>query len=341
MPGRSHFSGLTPTGGGYRHLFGPVRSRRMGLSLGVDLVPFKTCAFDCVFCQLGTTTALTLERREYVPVEAVLAELDGWLAGGGRADYVTLAGSGEPTLHVGFGRVLDGIGDRAAIRRALLSNGALFFLPEVRSDAAKAEVVKVSLSAWDQASFAAVNRPHSELRFELVVDGLRRFRCEYSGELWVETMLVGGLNDGPEAVDRIAALVTELAPDKVQLNTVVRPPAFSEAQAVAKERLTELANRFRPAAEVIGEADRLSEEAGEGAPSWNDAERLMRRHPCTVRDVASFLELPEKEAEALLAEAVRQGRIRPQPVADQVYYSAADASTVTGDEDSRAPSRDR
>jgi len=126
----------------YRHLFGPVPSRRLGRSLGVDLTPFKTCTLDCIFCQLGHTTNKTLDRKEYVPVVAVEAELETWIKEGGKADYITLSGSGEPTLHTRFGEVLQFVRDQTAIPTALLSNGTLFWLPEVREAARHADIVK-------------------------------------------------------------------------------------------------------------------------------------------------------------------------------------------------------
>jgi wyosine [tRNA(Phe)-imidazoG37] synthetase (radical SAM superfamily) len=137
----------------YRYLFGPVPSRRLGLSLGVDLNPVKVCTENCVFCQVGRTTELTAERREWVPTAEVLAEFDRWAAAGGTADYVTLSGSGEPTMHAGFGEVLRRVQATGRYRTALLSNGSLMWRPEVRRDAAAADVVKVTISAWDEASF--------------------------------------------------------------------------------------------------------------------------------------------------------------------------------------------
>ena len=152
--------------GDYKYLFGPVPSRRLGRSLGVDLTPHKTCSLDCVFCQLGRTTEKTIARQEYVPTDKVLAELAEWLDRDGQADYITLSGSGEPTLHSGFGKVLEFIRSKSVIPAVLLTNGTMLQLPEVREAAACANVVKISLSAWNQASYEWVNRPHNQLRFE-------------------------------------------------------------------------------------------------------------------------------------------------------------------------------
>lgn len=161
----------------FTYLFGPVPSRRLGRSLGVDLTPRKTCTFDCVFCQLGPTTHKTVQRQAYVPTAAVIAELTQWLHAGGTADYITLAGSGEPTLHADFGAIIQFLRAATTIPVALLTNGSLLGDPAVRAAAAQANVVKASLSAWDQPSFASINRPHAALTCAAVVEGLRQFRA--------------------------------------------------------------------------------------------------------------------------------------------------------------------
>jgi len=235
----------------YRYLFGPVHSRRLGRSLGIDLLDRRRCSFDCVFCEVGATELLTLERREYVPTAAVIAEFQEWLATGGTADVVTLSGSGEPTLHSGFGDVIDAVHAACHLPVALLTNSTLLWNTEVRAAAARADIVKVSLSAWDDESLAALNHPAAGLTFARLIEGLRTFRECYSGALWVETLLVRGVNDKPEQVSRIAALVASLHPDKVQLNTVVRPPADHHACAVDAKTLSHLSRLFEPPAEII------------------------------------------------------------------------------------------
>ena len=236
----------------YQHIFGPVNSRRLGRSLGIDLVPRKVCSFNCVFCQVGCTTDLVLERAEYVPFDEVLSEFDGWLAEGGTADYATLAGSGEPTLHSRFGDVIKAVRDRCDARPVLLSNGSLFHLADVRGAACGADIVKGSLSAWDQASFERINRPHPDLSFDNVVSGVKALREEFGGELWLEVVAVGGVNDTADAMERIAALANGVKAERIHLNTVIHPPAEDTALAVPSERLREFAGLFEPAAEVLG-----------------------------------------------------------------------------------------
>ena len=306
--------------GGYRYLFGPVPSRRLGRSLGVDLVPVKTCTFNCPFCEVGLTTAHTVERREYVPVDDVLAEFDDWLAAGGEADIITVAGSGEPTLHSRFGDILAGIAARCDIPTALLTNSSLMHLSEVRAGAANASIVKVSLSAWDQASFARINHAHPSLVFESMVEGLRGLRRDYGGRIWMEVFLMAGVNDTPEQVQRIAKVAQDIRPDRIQLNTVVRPPADGEAGAVTPEALQELAGLFEPRAELI--VGFQGEPCRDGAATEAEIVSMLARRPCTAADIAASFGLSVAEAEVLVEQLEDEGRIIPEARDNGVYYLA-------------------
>ncbi len=336
---------------GYSFLFGPVRSRRLGRSLGIDLVPLKVCTYDCPYCQVGVTTDKTLARREYVPVSAVLSEFDHWLAHDGKADCVTLAGGGEPTLHSRFGEVIEAVGARSGLRRILLSNGSLFFLPEVRASAAKAEVVKATLSAWDTASYQAAHHPHPELGFDGFVAGLKAMRTGFRGEYWLEVFVIPGVNDLPEQVERIARLAREIAPDRIHLNTAVRPARDGVTQAVSALKLEALAGLFSPVAEVVvsnaSVPEMVSTSSGWTATSGRGqtppggrrppdgcldnenvsaaalAERIMaliHRHPCTVADMAVTVGMPPAALEKPLADLVAAGALRRESRGGAVFY---------------------
>lgn len=305
----------------YQYLFGPVPSRRFGRSLGVDLVPRKTCSLNCVFCQLGPTAQTTRQRREYVPTEAVLEELEHWLAEGGLADFITLSGSGEPTLHTRFGDVLQFARRASSLRTALLTNGTLLFLPEVRAAACHAHVVKVSLCAWDESSFVRLHRPHPGLTFEQLLQGQRALRAEFRGELWLEVVLVDGFNATLEQVRKIAELARTLRPDRIHLNTVVRPPADPQARPIAVEQLQALADLFTPRAEVL-EAFR----GGRATPLALDAEavlQLLRRRPCTAEQLAELLGEPAEGVAACLETLCATGRARREARGSEIYYLAS------------------
>ena len=306
--------------GDYRYLFGPVPSRRFGRSLGVDLNSFKTCSLDCVFCQLGQTTEKTIERREYVPMEIVLAELDRWLKTDGKADYITLSGSGEPTLHSRFGEVLHFIRQNSTIPAALLTNGTMLHLPEVRDAAAIAQVVKLSLSAWDQASYEWVNRPHPQLRFDDLVEGQKAFRARFKKELWMEVFLMNGINAFPSDVKRIAALAKEIGPDRIQLNTVVRPPAEDFAAPLSRERLETLTGLFDPVAEVIAEFK--TTQAGPIQANQKTIFSMLQRRPCTSNQIADTFGMHLNEVSKYLGNLTRTKQIRTERKDGEVYYAA-------------------
>lgn len=310
----------------YKHLFGPVPSRRLGRSLGLDLVPFKTCSFDCIFCQLGKTTRKTNARREYVPVDEIIAELDAWLHSGDTADYITLAGSGEPTLNREFGRVIEFARQATRIPVALLTNGSLLIDPEVRTQAAKANVVKVSLSAWNQSSLEHVNRPVRGIEFKRLIEGQRLFRSQFPGELWMEVFLVWGTNATPKDVAEIAELVQVIAPDKIQLNTAVRPPCEEFAYAVPEEHLRELAQLFVPPAEVIAEYS--SDSSAKVHATEADILELLERRPCTLEQLCRVFGLHRNEASKYLGKLGRTGRVRQLRKDGEVFYAGVRADTA-------------
>lgn len=293
-------------------------SRRLGRSLGVDLVPLKTCTFDCVFCQAGGTTNLTLDRREYVPVAAVVEELAAWLKVDGISNFITLAGSGEPTLHSRFSEVIDAIHEKSSIRCALLSNGSLFSLPEVRAGATKADVVKVSISAWDQNMLERANRPHRQLVLDDIIDGIRTFRSEFSGKLCVEVFALPGINADPDNMKHIAELVSSVKPDQVHLNTAVRPAAEPWVQPVSPGELGQFVELFNPKAEIITEyrsgASR-TKQVGE-----QEILAVLERRPCTAEDIAQVTGLDRGELAGFLGNLVKDGKARREDSEGKIYY---------------------
>jgi wyosine [tRNA(Phe)-imidazoG37] synthetase (radical SAM superfamily) len=301
-------------------VFGPVPSRRLGRSLGVDLVPFKTCTYDCIYCQLGRTTCRTIQRKEWVPLDAVLDELKLQLPT--RPDYITLSGSGEPTLHSRIGQVIDAIQVLTSIPVAVLTNGSLLWQPDVRAQLANADVVLPSLDAGDEFRFRALNRPHEDISFERMLEGLVEFRREFRGQYWLEIFLLDGYTALPSEVAKLAKWVKRIHPDKVQLNTVARPPAEHFAMGVPPERLKRLANLFRPRAEVIaehpgGRAFRAFKPGGEAVLA------LLRRRPCLVEDVARGLGLHRTEALKLITDLEARRQVVSSMMDGRCYYRAA------------------
>jgi len=303
----------------YHYVFGPVPSRRFGRSLGIDLIPHKTCTLDCVYCQLGRTRVKTVERKAFMPVIAVLDEIEDWFQKDEKADYITLSGSGEPTLHKDFGVVLRSL-KPYPIPSVLLTNGTLLHLPEVRDAASHADIVKVSLNAWNQNLFNYIHRPHPEITFELLMDGLKKFRAQFHGQLWMEVFLVLGLNSMSRDVENIAERVNEIRPDRVHLNTVVRPPAEDFAAGMARERMEPFCHLFNPPAEVISEFN------GGGIGGFHTNEdaimSMLRRRPCTSAQIAKVFGLHLREVAKYLDQLMRDKQIRINSSRSDVYYSA-------------------
>lgn len=302
-------------------VYGPVPSRRLGRSLGVDLVPFKTCTYDCIYCQLGRTTNQTVRRQRWRDPAAVVAEVGEHLAS--QPDIITLAGSGEPTLHEGIGEIITGIKKLTRIPVAVLTNGSLLGVPAVQRDLAAADIVIPSLDAPDERLFALVNRPHRDLRFAEVVDGMATFRQSYGGQLWLEVLLVEGFTASIDEVRRLADIAARIAPDRIQLNTAVRPPAEAFAKPVAPERLEELARLFTPRAEVVAP---IAAKDGARAALDSDVLELVKRRPCTVDDIATGLGVHRNAALKAASALVAAGSAVSSTHGGRLYYSAAPAA---------------
>jgi wyosine [tRNA(Phe)-imidazoG37] synthetase (radical SAM superfamily) len=274
------------------YVFGPVPSRRLGRSLGVDLVPFKTCTYDCIYCQLGRTPLKTIERREWVPLEDVLKELRSRLSS--QPDYITLTGSGEPTLSLRLSELIDSIKAMTDIPVAVLTNGSLLWREDVRRDLRNADVVIPSLDAGDATLFRAVNRPHEQISFDKMLDGLVDFRQESDGQYWLEIFLLDGYTAMEGEVAKLASCLDRIRPDRIQLNTVTRPPAEGFAVGVSHERMVDFAGLLRPPAEVISDSCN-GRGHDEFSSSREDILSLLRRRPCSIEDIAEGLGMHRNE----------------------------------------------
>jgi wyosine [tRNA(Phe)-imidazoG37] synthetase (radical SAM superfamily) len=210
-----------------KYVFGPIPSRRLGHSLGIDTIPLKTCNWNCVYCQLGRSVPLTIERGEYAPRDELLAEVKQALAASrpGEIDWVTFVGSGEPTLHSGIGWLIRQVKALTSLPVAVITNGSLLYLPEVRAELSTADAVLPTLDAGNAWLYRQINRPAPHFTFDRLVEGLYLFRQTYSGQLWIELMLIQGMNDTEEALQELALILKHIQPDQVHITLPVRPPA--------------------------------------------------------------------------------------------------------------------
>jgi wyosine [tRNA(Phe)-imidazoG37] synthetase (radical SAM superfamily) len=222
-----------------KYVFGPVPSRRLGQSLGIDTIPLKTCNWNCVYCQLGRTVPLINTRQNYILPEVIMAEVQAALAAHrpGEIDWITFVGSGEPTLHASLGLLIRQVKALTDLPVAVITNGALLYRPEVRAELIAADAVLPTLDAGTPKLYRTINRPHPDITFERLVRGLIAFREHYSGKLWIEVMLVRGLNDSEPALRHIAAVLRKIGPDEVHINLPTRPPVETWVQPPDDEGL--------------------------------------------------------------------------------------------------------
>ena len=307
-------------------VFGPVPSRRLGRSLGVDLVPFKTCSYDCIYCQLGRTTSQTVEREQYVPVSEVLDQLWKKLDDAPQPDYITLSGSGEPTLHSGVDEIIGSIKRRTNVPVAVITNSSLLWDNEVREALVEADLVIPSLDAGNQAMFRYINRPHPDIDFERMVAGLAEFRWMYRGKIWLEVFLLGDLNSMPSQVLKIIECIDTIRPDKVQLNTAVRPPAEDFARMVSQPEMITIKALFGEIAEVISPYG--------DAPAMHEMETtteavltMLQRRPCALEDIASGLGIHRNEALKHIVRLKEQKLLQEVRMGELLYYRTAEDTT--------------
>ena len=309
------------------YLFGPVPSRRLGLSLGVDIVPFKVCSLDCVYCQLGRTTHKTCERAEFVPIEAVLDELKGKIDHGLKADYITLSGSGEPTLHSRFGELIDGIKGLTDIPVAVITNGTLLYLPAVRADCAKADLIVPSLDAVDDETFQKINRPNPDISIEKLVNGLILLRKEYAGPIWLEVFLIDSVNTTEEQIEKFAEVIGRIRPDKVQLNSVARPTAEAGISKISVEKMRKIAKKLEKLSincEIIADFVPKGDQKETGS-NVEDILSILRRRPCSADDICRGLSIHKNEAMKYLGELLDEGAIEGEEKNGVVFYKTTNA----------------
>lgn len=209
--------------------FGPVPSRRLGRSLGVNNVPPKHCTYACIYCQLGRTPHMHLDRRSFYPVDEIVAAVRsrlGALAEAGKEgpDYVTFVPDGEATLDANLADSITAVG-ALGVRTAVITNASLLDQPDVRTALHGADWVSLKVDAARDDAWHAVDRPHGRLRLEAIREGTRAFAASYAGTLVTETMFVRGLNDDAHQIDAVAVWVGELSPAVAYLAIPTRPPA--------------------------------------------------------------------------------------------------------------------
>lgn len=302
-----------------KYVFGPVPSRRLGRSLGVDLIPFKYCSYNCVYCQLGRTPQHAIDRREYVPMETLVEQIQEAMASGPKPDYITLAGSGEPTLYSRIGELIDRIHAMTDVPVDIITNGSTLWIDEVFNAVVKAELIIPTLTAGDAATFAKINRPSAEVTFDRLIAGLDHLAKVCPQKVWLEVFIVNNINDDPKQVRQIAELTNRFNFARVQLNTAVRPPAEHEVEPVSKQKLEELVKLFLPPAEIIAEFPK-AKGVEHIQVSRETILEMILRHPCTLDDIVNGLGADRNQAAGAIEQLLKENKILSEKRQDKDYY---------------------
>lgn len=302
-----------------RYVFGPVPSRRLGYSLGVDVVPWKYCDFDCIYCQVGRTTRKELERRSFYPREQILEEILDSLEEETSIDFLTFSGSGEPTLNSDLGWLIREVKKSSQIPVAVITNGSLLKREDVQYDLMQADVVLPSLDAASEDIFRFINRPHVSIELEDLIEGLKAFTKNYKGKVWLEFMVVKHINDDPEELEKYKDILKELEIDKVQLNTVIRPPAEEGVEGLKEEELKRVKEILGEKCEIICSFEKaIPLEEGE-----NFEERIVeivKRRPLTLDEICAITGIPIRQAKNHLRILEGKGILRSFHLENSVYY---------------------
>ena len=313
-----------------KYLYGPVPSRRLGRSLGIDIMPVKICTLDCIYCQVGKTTNKTIERAEYTPIEPIIAELKEAISNNLQADYITIAGSGEPTLNSNLGKIIDEIKKITNIPVAIVTNGTLLYRDDVRDDCKKADIVLPSLDAGDDETFDKINRPHMDISIEKLISGLSQFRKDYSGQIWLEVFLLESINTDDKQIAKINAVIQEICPDKVQLNTAVRPTIEKNIHKLSEKKLQEIASKIGNNCEVIADFSKSkiadNELSGYSKIDGNIIKTLfsmLKRRPCSLEDICSSMKLHPNEAIKYITELQDKKMISIENINGNIFYKSS------------------
>lgn len=308
----------------YNYIFGPIPSRRLGMSLGLDMVPHKTCSLNCAYCECGKTTTFSLERKPYIAAKEIISELDKFMNESDlKIDVITFGGSGEPLLNSDIRKVINHIKSKYPdVKTALLTNSSLFFIPEVRKEVLDIDYILPSYDAYSDAAFKKINNPTSELSAQMITEGLIKFSKEYKGIMWVEVFILDDVNDNDTEINNIRNVLTEINPTRVQLNTLDRPGAFSWVKPASKETLAKVAEKLAPLpVEIVSRS--FAPETSEKAKNYSDEEIIatISRRPLKVEDIAITMQININDADKILSKLVEEKKLKIDNSSGQKFYS--------------------
>ena len=306
----------------YRYIFGPVPSRRLGMSLGIDLIPKKFCSLDCVYCEVGKTTRLTVEPKEYVKTYKILEELDDFMDKNPNPDVITFSGSGEPTLNIAMENVIDHIKEKyPKIPIAVLTNGTLLTNKKVRKVLTKVDIVLPSLDAVTDKVFKKINRPHAELDIQKCIEGLIEFRKEYKGKIWLEVFILPGYNDFEEELNALKNTILKINPTLVQLNTLDRPGTVKNLRPAPQELLERIAKVWFPLnVEIVARYVSRKSHSAYNIDIESSILKTISRRPSTLEDLNLITGVNINELNKYLSQLEKDGKIQTEVLPRGVFY---------------------
>ncbi len=300
-------------------IFGPVPSRRLGLSLGIDLVPFKTCTYDCIYCQVGRTTNKSLECKEFFPVEDILAQLKDKISLSS-FDVITFSGSGEPTLYSKLDELIYEIKNLTDKKIALLTNGSLLWKEEVRKKVLDVDIILPTLTTVFEKTYKFIHRPHPKLNINKIIDGLIHLRNEYDGNIFLELFVLKDINDNKNELIPLKDVIDKIKPEKIQINTTVRPPSEKVAVPLSKEELERICDFLGNKAEIIAYTPRISSKKLKEENRIKAILEMVKRRPVKDIDISNALGIDINEVRSIIKGLLIKGMITEYEHLDDTYY---------------------
>lgn len=301
-------------------------SRRLGISLGVDLVPYKYCPLNCVYCEVQRTTHLVTKRENFFPVNEILDELNSFLQGNPHLDYITFSGAGEPTLNLALGQIVEHIKTHYPnYKLALLTNGILFSDKDLRSEVLSCDIVLPSLDAATQTAFEKINRPQAGLQVQTMISGLAEFRREYQGKIWLEVFLITGINDSESELSALAEAINLIDPDLVQLNSLDRPGTEEWVKPMSLSALKQIkrffTERLSSPVEIISKVKYVAAESQLDEELIHLLHNTLKRRPSTAEDLSAMLDIHINEISKVLRQLHMEKKISVKREPRGVFYS--------------------
>ena len=302
-----------------KYTFGPVPSRRLGFSMGVDIIPRKICTFDCIYCQIGKTTNQEIKRKSFFDIDEIVEEIINKTRQLSHIDHITFSGSGEPTLNSDIGLIIREIKKSSDVPVAVITNGSLLNDKEIRDDLSMADVVLPSLDAASEDIFCYINRPHTMIDLSTIIEGIKKLRSTYKGYIWLEIMLIKNVNDSNEELGKLKNIVEYLGVDKVQLNTVIGPPVDKMIEGISYNELDKISKYFGYGCEVICQFEK--EIKKDEKVDWSEMVLdILRRRSLTLDDIVRITGTPANRAKNSLSVMEVEGKIKQFHFEDNTFY---------------------